>query len=182
MLGTGRENKKLSAEPRLTKALSKAYSRSLTWIMDHSRSMLWGTGVLFVAALIVYFTLGSGFLPRFNEGSFTINVSALPGISLEESDRIGREAERIIMETPEILTVARKTGRAELDEHSRGVNGSELEAPYRLKERSRSEVSAELRKRLGEITSVYPPMASITLTASPTTSGPIPSPRMRAIL
>lgn len=151
MLGTERENKKLSAEPHLTKALSKAYSRSLTWIMAHSRGMLWGTGVLFVAAVIVYFTLGSGFLPRFNEGSFTINVSALPGISLEESDRIGREAERIIMETPEILTVARKTGRAELDEHSRGVNGSELEAPYRLKERSRSEVSAELRKRLGEI-------------------------------
>lgn len=147
----GNENKKLSAEPKLAKALGKVYSRSLTWIMAHGRAMLIGTALLFVGAVIVYFTLGSGFLPRFNEGSFTINVSAMPGISLEESDRIGREAERIIMQTPEVLTVARKTGRAELDEHSRGVNGSELEAPYRLKDRSRAEVSAELRKRLGEI-------------------------------
>ena len=75
----------------------------------------------------------------------------MPGISLEESDRIGREAERIILDTPEVLTVARKTGRAELDEHSLGVNVSEIEAPYRLEGRSRAELGADLRHRLSHI-------------------------------
>ena len=100
---------------------------------------------------VCFFTLGRGFLPRFNEGSFTINVSTLPGISLDESDAIGRRAEQIILETPEVKTVARKTGRAELDEHSLGVNVSEIEAPYTLDKRSRAEVAADLRHRLGEI-------------------------------
>lgn len=151
LLGNEKENKELSKEPRLTRAMIAVYQRSLSWVMAHSRGVLIGTGVLFVAALGVFCTLGSGFLPPFNEGSFTINVSTLPGISLDESDRIGREAERIILETPEVLTVARKTGRAELDEHSLGVNVSEIEAPYRLADRSRREVSADLRRRLSEI-------------------------------
>lgn len=151
LLGNEKENKELAKEPRLTRAMIASYQRSLSWVMAHSRGVLVGTGVLFVAALGVFFTLGSGFLPPFNEGSFTINVSTLPGISLDESDRIGREAERIILETPEVLTVARKTGRAELDEHSLGVNVSEIEAPYRLADRSRREVSADLRQRLSEI-------------------------------
>ena len=112
--------------------------------------------VLFVAALALFFTLGRSFLPMFNEGSFTINVSTLPGISLEESDRIGREAERIIMSVPEIRTVARKTGRAELDEHSLGVNVSEIEAPYSLDEsgRTRGQVARELREKLSAIPGV----------------------------
>ena len=146
-----KDNKELDKEPKLTRALRSAYSKSLAYVMRHGKAMLIGTACLFAVALGLMFTLGSGFLPSFNEGSFTINVSTLPGISLDESDRIGREAERIIMSTPEVLTVARKTGRAELDEHSLGVNVSEIEAPYRLQGRSRSEVSAELRHRLSEI-------------------------------
>ena len=107
---------------------------------------------LFVAAVVVFITLGRSFLPSFNEGSLTINVSTLPGISLEESDKIGREAERMILETPEVKTVARKTGRAELDEHSLGVNVSEIEAPYKLDNgRSRNEMVRELRKKLSSI-------------------------------
>lgn len=151
LLGNKKENSKLSREPRVTAALRRAYSRSLESALRHKKALLIGTGVLFVAAVALSFTLGRGFLPPFNEGSFTINVSTLPGISLEESDKIGREAERIILETPEVLTVARKTGRAELDEHSLGVNVSEIEAPYRLSDRGRGEVARDLRARLGEI-------------------------------
>ncbi len=81
-------------------------------------------------------------------------MATLPGVSLEESDKVGREAERIILETPEVITVARKTGRAELDEHSLNVNVSELEVPYRLGDRSRSELEADLRRRLGELPGV----------------------------
>ncbi|MCM1066102.1 MAG: efflux RND transporter permease subunit [Muribaculaceae bacterium] len=154
MLARGSDDAKLSREPRLTRAIKSAYSRSLVWAQSHAKVMLAGTAVLFAVAAGVFCTLGSGFLPPFNEGSFTINVSTLPGISLEESDRIGREAERIILDTPEVLTVARKTGRAELDEHSLGVNVSEIEAPYRLDGRSRHEVSADIRRRLSHIPGV----------------------------
>ena len=151
LLGNQAQNARLSREPRITRAMKAAYSRSLTWILSRRTAMLCCVGALFVAALVCFFTLGRGFLPRFHEGSFTINVSTLPGISLDESDAIGRRAEEIILATPEVRTVARKTGRAELDEHSLGVNVSEIEAPYTLDDRSRSEVAADLRHRLGEI-------------------------------
>ena len=151
LLGKPKNESKLEKEPKLTLAMKRIYSKSLTSVLKHKHALLISVAILFVGAIALFFTLGRGFLPPFNEGSFTINVSTLPGISLEESDKIGREAERIIMETPEIRTVARKTGRAELDEHSLGVNVSEIEAPYVLTNRSRSEVSRELRSRLGQI-------------------------------
>lgn len=141
-------------EPATAAILRRAYARSLAAAMRHQKAIIGATVLLFVAAIGVFFTLGGGFLPKFNEGSFTINVATLPGVSLEESDKVGREAERIIMQSPEVITVARKTGRAELDEHSLNVNVSELEVPYRLKERSRAELEAELRHRLGEMPGV----------------------------
>lgn len=151
LLGSKKEAEKLSKEPPLAKWLRNAYEKSLNSTLRHKRILLGGTSLLFIIALVLFFTLGRGFLPGFNEGSFTINVSTLPGISLEESDKIGREAERIILETPEVITVARKTGRAELDEHSLGVNVSEIEAPYHIDKRTRREITADLRKRLSEI-------------------------------
>lgn len=118
------------------------YEKALTWVLAHKRVTLGGTIALFVVALGVFFTLGRSFLPSFNEGSFTINISSLPGISLEESNKMGHRAEELLMTIPEIQTVARKTGRAELDEHALGVNVSEIEAPFELKDRSRSELVA----------------------------------------
>lgn len=154
LLGKGGDDHKLTREPFVARTLKKYYGRALEWSLSHRREVLGGTIVLFVAALITFFTLGRSFLPSFNEGSFTINVSTLPGISLEESDNIGRRAEQLLLEVPEIKTVARKTGRAELDEHALGVNTSEIEAPFELKDRSHAEVVADVRKKLSVLPGV----------------------------
>ncbi|MBO8483579.1 MAG: efflux RND transporter permease subunit [Bacteroidetes bacterium] len=131
--------------------LRKYYKIALEWVLRHKKSVVSATIALFAVALGLFFTLGHSFLPAFNEGSFTINVSSLPGISLEESDKIGRQAEEILMSIPEIQTVARKTGRAELDEHALGVNVSEIEAPFELKDRTHAELLDEVRHKLSVI-------------------------------
>lgn len=128
--------------------LKKYYHTALLWVLDHTRPVIISAAALFVIALAVFLTLGSSFLPKFNEGSFTINISSLPGISLEESDSIGARAERLLLQVPEIKTVARKTGRAELDEHALGVNVSEIEAPFQLDGRSHEQVLNDVRRRL----------------------------------
>ena len=131
--------------------MKRHYERALLWALNHKVIVLGGTGALFVGALVCFFTLGRSFLPSFNEGSLTINITSMPGVSLEESDKLGHRAEELLLSIPEIQTVARKTGRAELDEHSRGVNGSEIEAPYELKERSKEEMMQEVREKLGTL-------------------------------
>lgn len=146
--------KRNEKEPIVSRTLKKVYRRALEWVLVHKRLVLGSTFVLLVGALVVFFSLGRNFLPPFNEGSLTINASTMPGISLEESDKIGREVERILMEIPEIQTVARKTGRAELDEHALGVNVSELEAPFELTDRSRDEFMADVRARLSVLRGV----------------------------
>ena len=128
--------------------LKKYYHTALLWVLDHTRPVIISAAALFAIALAVFLTLGSSFLPKFNEGSFTINISSLPGISLEESDSIGARAERLLLQVPEIKTVARKTGRAELDEHALGVNVSEIEAPFQLDGRSHEDVLNDVRRRL----------------------------------
>ena len=142
---------KIEKEPPVTRWLKKHYTRALAWTLHHSKVVLCGAVALFVVALVAFFGLGRSFLPPFNEGSFTINVATLPGISLEESDRIGRRAEELLLTIPEIQTVGRKTGRAELDEHALGVNVSEIEAPFVLKDRSKAELVAEVRDKLGTL-------------------------------
>ncbi|MDR0815261.1 MAG: CusA/CzcA family heavy metal efflux RND transporter [Bacteroidales bacterium] len=135
-------------EPVITRLLKNAYRRWLVWSLAHKKVILGGMLTLLVASVLVFFTFGRGFLPPFNEGSLTINAAAVPGISLYESDKLGREAERIILSVPEIQTVVRKTGRAELDEHSLGSNVSELECPFELTGRDKEEMLDELRSKL----------------------------------
>ena len=134
--------------------LKRHYNSLLQKAINRKRVVISITGTLFVLALVVFFSLGRSFLPPFNEGSFTINVSTMPGISLEESDKIGGRVEKILLQIPEIKTVARKTGRAELDEHALGVNNSEIEAPFVLADRSKDEVIDDIRSRLEEIPGV----------------------------
>lgn len=141
-------------EPGVTRWLHLRYERLLALALRHRRVVLSATGVAFVAALVLMFTFGRGFLPPFNEGSLTINVSTLPGVSLAESDRIGRQAERLLLSVPEIKCVGRKTGRAELDEHALGVNTSEMECPFELGGRPREEMVAEVRRKLATLPGV----------------------------
>lgn len=143
-------------EPRWVRALKVRYEKSLLLALRSraSRWILGATGGLVVVTLVLFFTLGRSFLPPFNEGSFTINVSTLPGVSLDESNRIGQQAEKLLLELPEIKAVARKTGRAELDEHALGVNTSEIEAPFALRDRSKEEVMADIRQRLRSLPGV----------------------------
>lgn len=140
-----------NSDSAVARKMKQWYGSALTFVLGHKKGVLGGTIGLFVVALGCFFTLGHSFLPPFNEGSFTINISSLPGISLEESDKMGHRAEELLLSIPEIQTVARKTGRAELDEHALGVNVSEIEAPFELKDRSRSELVAEVREKLGTI-------------------------------
>ena len=148
LLGKPRKGDKPEREPYIVRKVKIVYEKALKWALTHKKWVLGITGGVLVAAVIMFFTLGRSFLPPFNEGSFTISVSTMPGISLAESDKMGRIAENILLSVPEIQTVGRKTGRAELDEHALGVNVSEIEAPFILDKRSKDEVLAEIREKL----------------------------------
>lgn len=151
LLTTERALKKIEKEPYVSRTLKKAYRHALGWALRHKKVVIGTASVLLVVSIALLCMQGRSFLPPFNEGSLTINVSTMPGVSLEESDKMGRLAEQMLMEFPEVQTVARKTGRAELDEHALGVNTSEIEAPFELKDRSRDEFLAAVRAKLGTI-------------------------------
>lgn len=151
---TNNDNKKDLRESSIASFLKRYYRQSLEWCLKHKTIVISSTLLFFTITLIAFANLGRSFLPSFNEGSFTINISSLPGISLEESDNIGRRAEELLLSIPEVQTVARKTGRAELDEHALGVNMSEIEVPYILNERSRDELIREVRHKLSTLIGV----------------------------
>lgn len=145
---------KTGKEPTLVRWLKKYYEKALNWSVGHKKSLLFGVGALLAAAVVMFFTLGGSFLPAFNEGSFTISISTVPGISLEESDRMGRTAEELLLSIPEIKTVGRKTGRAELDEHAFGVNSSEFECPFELGKKTRKQLTEDVRQKLAVLPGV----------------------------
>ncbi len=145
-----------NGEPRFVAALKERYRRALLWALErkHAHIIIGVAAAAVVVTVGLFFTLGRTFLPSFNEGSFTVNVSTLPGVSLEESNRIGERAESLLLAIPEVTAVARKTGRAELDEHALGANTSEMEVPFRLNGRTKEELTADVRQRLRSLTGV----------------------------
>ncbi len=138
-------------EPWLVRRMKAGYTRLLGGALRHRWTVVGVAIVLFGGAAALFGTLGRNFLPPFNEGSMAISVSALPGASLEESVRIAELAEAELMQVPEVVVVSRKTGRAELDEHALGTETSEFDVPFVLKDRSRAEVFADVRRRLSGI-------------------------------
>ena len=149
MLTTKRALKQNEKEPFVSRTLKVWYKKALEWALRYKKIVIGTSAALLIFTIVIMTGLGRSFLPPFNEGSLTINISTMPGVSLEESDNMGRMAEKILLDIPEIQTVARKTGRAELDEHALGVNVSEMEAPFELDKRSRDEFLADVRQRLG---------------------------------
>ena len=131
--------------------LSTLYNRSLQWALSHKRMVLYPTIVLFIASVCVIFTMGRSFLPDFNEGSLTISAIAKPGVSLDESHRLGNLIETELLAIPEVNTTSRRTGRGELDEHSQSTNSAEIDVNFTLTDRSKDEFMADVRAKLAAI-------------------------------
>ena len=153
LLGHGDDNRQ-ERESFVARWLKGGYEKWLRWAIDHKHPVIGCTLALLLVAILMLCGLGRSFLPPFNEGSFTIEMSTQPGIALDESDSLGRKAEELLLQIPEIKTVGRKTGRAELDEHALGVNTSEMEVPYELTDRTKDELMADVRGKLASIPGV----------------------------
>jgi CzcA family heavy metal efflux pump len=135
-------------EPRWIAWLKNVYQRQLEWCLARGGLFLVGAGVVLVAALMSFGWMGRAFLPEFNEGTLTISAVTLPGTSLEESNKLGAAVERLLLEIPEVTATARRTGRAELDEHLQGVESAELDVSLKMHDRPKEEVLEEIRQRL----------------------------------
>lgn len=132
----------------LVRLLKSLYAPVLDFALGHWFLVAGSAGLALAGALAAFSGMGRAFLPDFNEGALTIGVVTVPGTSLEESNRLGDMVERILLEHPEVSATARRTGRAELDEHAQGVNASELDIGIRPAGRSREEFLAALRASL----------------------------------
>lgn len=147
------EGKDMS-ESAVSRWLKRQYLILLNGSIAHKKLIITTTSLALIVSIFIFTTFGRTFLPPFNEGALNIGISTMPGTSLEESSKMGGMVEKIIMEIPEAITVGRKTGRAELDEHSAGVNASELEVPVKLTDRTMEELFADVRSRLDNIQGV----------------------------
>lgn len=133
----------------LVRWLKRQDRKLLHWSLDNPIPIIAVAIVLILGSISIVPFFGTEFLPPFNEGSFTINLSTAPGTSLEESNRIGTAAERLILHVPEVQFVSRRTGRAELDEHVEPVSNSEIEVEIKEDtERDRATILADIRNQL----------------------------------
>ena len=135
-------------ENPLVGRLQHAYQKLLTSVFPRPGLVILTSAMLFVGTLALTPFLGRSFLPEFNEGTLTINTVTLPGTSLAESDRLGQTVEEILLSFSEVKTTARRTGRAELDEHAQGVEASEIDVGLQMQARSKVEFLAALRRAL----------------------------------
>lgn len=135
-------------EARLVSLLKRGYERILPGLLKRSTAILAGSAILLVAAVVAIGRSGRAFLPEFNEGTLTISAVTLPGTSLQESDSMGRTVERILLSIPEVQATARRTGRAELDEHVQGVESAEIDVGLKMGKRSKADLLADMRSRL----------------------------------
>jgi len=134
-----------------TRKLTDFYSSSLTWALSNKKKVLFPTIAVFFLSLGLFFTMGQSFLPEFNEGSLTISAVTKPGVSLEQSNRLGNLIETELLQIPEVTNTARRTGRGELDEHSQTTNSAEIDVNFKLDKRSRDVFIADVRKSLAGI-------------------------------
>lgn len=139
---------------RLARRLQAAERRLLDWTLARPQQVILAALALVAAALASMPWLGREFLPEFNEGTATVNLILTPGTSLAESNRVGGIAEQMLLNIPEVISVGRRTGRAELDEHAEGVHFSELDVDIRPSERSRRDILADIRTHLAKLPGV----------------------------
>lgn len=135
-------------EPWVVRQLKGLYRPSLRWSLDHPRFVFTCSAILPAAALASFALMGRAFLPEFNEGTLTISAVTLPGTSLAESDQLGSALERILRSVPEVVSTARRTGRAELDEHVQGVESAEIDVDLKMRDRPKEAVLEEIRQKV----------------------------------
>lgn len=138
-------------DSKISAALSAGYKRALTWVLGHKKVVGFASVSMLVLAVVIFFTMGRGFLPDFNEGSLTISAVSKPGVSLDVNNQLGNLIEQELLSIPEVTSTARRTGRGELDEHSQATNSAEIDVNFDLQKRSQQEFLEEVRHKLGEI-------------------------------
>lgn len=138
-------------DSKISVALSAGYKRALTWVLGHKKVVGFASVTMLVLAVVIFFTMGRGFLPDFNEGSLTISAVSKPGVSLDVNNQLGNLIEQELLSIPEVTSTARRTGRGELDEHSQATNSAEIDVNFDLQKRSQQEFLEEVRHKLGEI-------------------------------
>lgn len=138
-------------EPVFVRWLKGVYAPVLKSALNHPWLYTLPAMAVLVAALLATSHMGRAFLPEFNEGSLTISAVTLPGTSLGESDALGKVVEQTLLGFPEVISVARRTGRAELDEHAQGVEAAELDVSIRMKDRNKKEFLEDLRSAFSQI-------------------------------
>jgi CzcA family heavy metal efflux pump len=135
----------------LAQRLKASFGRVLPAALDHPFAVVAAAVFLLVAALAALTRAGTAFLPEFHEGSLTVQVNTMPGTSLAKSDEIGRRVEQILLSQPEVVATARRTGRAEYDEHVQGVEAAEIDVGLRESDRPRDLLLAELRRQFATL-------------------------------